>query len=65
MKVILIIAVCTNVFLTGCATLIGVKDYESNAQGTKIHFVTGYGTSATINGIDTVNDNRGIKPSKE
>ncbi len=47
-------------FCTGCASLVGIKSYKSG--DTEIQFITGYDIGAQANGIDTVNDSRGIAP---
>jgi uncharacterized protein YceK len=47
-------------FLSGCASIIGIKEYQSG--DTRISFVTGYDVGAAFNGVDTVDNNRGIKP---
>lgn len=46
--------------LQGCAVpaLLGVKSYQSG--DTKIDFITGVDFGFGMNGIDTVNNNRGI-----
>lgn len=47
---------------TSCVPLItGIKEYKSGE--TTISFITGFDTSASLNGIDTVDNQRGIKPS--
>lgn len=48
------------VILSSCASIIGIKEYQSG--DTKISFVTGYDVGAAFNGVDTVDNNRGIKP---
>lgn len=50
--------VCLEV-LTGC-----VKHIETSG-GTKIDFVTGLDVGASLNGVDTVQNERGIKPKGE
>ena len=61
-------------YLSGCILLcaylvfgtIGcVKRYHSGPQGTTIDFATGFDVGAQLNGIDTVQDSRGIKPNRE
>lgn len=48
----------------GCVPLItGIKEYKSG--DTKISFISGFDVSAAANGIDTVDNNRGIKPSTD
>lgn len=48
--------------LTGCIPLVtGIKEYKSG--DTTISFITGFDTQASLNGIDTVNNQRGIKPN--
>jgi hypothetical protein len=56
----IISAVISIVFLSGCAVpaLLGVKSYQSGE--TKIDFITGVDFGFGMNGIDTVNNNRGI-----
>ena len=50
--------------LSGCVPLItGIKEYKSG--DTKISFISGFDVSAAANGIDTVDNNRGIKPSTD
>lgn len=49
--------------LTGCAALVGIKEYESKGDYTKISFVTGYGADMSVTASDSLNDQRGIKPS--
>lgn len=46
--------------LSGCAVpaILGVKSYQSG--DTKIDFITGMDFGFGMNGIDTVNNNRGI-----
>lgn len=47
---------------TGCVpAVLGIKTYQSG--DTRIDFVTGWDASASVNGIDTVNNKRGIAPS--
>lgn len=47
---------------SGCVPLItGIKEYKSG--DTKISFISGFDVSAAANGIDTVDNQRGIKPS--
>lgn len=43
----------------GCAPLLGLKSYQSG--DTRIEFITGADFSVGLNGIDTVNNNRGIQ----
>lgn len=55
-------AVC----LTGCVpAVLGIKSYESTETGTRIDFITGLDVGAQANGIDRVDDNRGIAPRGE
>lgn len=42
--------------------MLGVKEIKT-AGGTRISFITGGKVGAEANGIDTVQDMRGIKPS--
>ena len=52
--------------LSGCIpAVLGVKSYESTEQGTRIDFITGLDLGAQVNGIDRVDDNRGIAPRGE
>lgn len=58
-----IFAVCSVVVvsaLSGCAVpaILGVKSYQSG--DTKIEFITGVDFGFGMNGVDTVNNNRGI-----
>lgn len=48
------------VLLTGCGVLTGIKRIQSG--DTTIEFATGIDFSASANGIDTVNNQRGIRP---
>lgn len=48
--------------LSGCAAILGVKSYQSG--DTKIDFITGYDFGLGANGVDTVVNNRGIKPGE-
>ena len=59
MKKINLTVVCV-CLLSGCAVpaLLGVKSYQSG--DTKIDFITGMDFGIGMNGIDTVNNNRGI-----
>jgi hypothetical protein len=51
-------------FTTGCmASVLGIKDYDSGPQGTHINFITGADFNFGLNGVDTVDHDRGIKPS--
>jgi hypothetical protein len=49
--------------LSGCAVplLLGVKEVRT-AGGTEVKFITGGDFRIGANGIDTVEDNRGIRP---
>lgn len=51
------------VSLSGCLApaLLGVKDIRT-AGGTQISFITGADIGVSMNGTDTVDNNRGIKP---
>ncbi len=50
--------------LSGCIPLVtGVKEYKSG--DTTISFISGFDVSAAANGIDTVDNNRGIRPSTD
>jgi hypothetical protein len=59
MKKIILIVISVSLF-SGCAipALLGVKSYQSG--DTKIDFITGMDVGFGMNGIDTVNNNRGI-----
>jgi hypothetical protein len=59
MKKIILTVVCV-CLLSGCAVpaILGVKSYQSG--DTKIDFITGVDFGFGMNGIDTVNNNRGI-----
>ena len=55
-------------YLSGCAALAGVKSYESGTDAggkeySRIEFISGLDLGVSANGIDTVEDKRGIKPS--
>lgn len=50
-------------YLSGCATLAGVKSYESTKDGSRWEFVSGFDFGVSANAVDTVEDRRGIKPS--
>ena len=51
-------------FLTGCGpVLFGMKDFESTKEGYKINFITGFDTSASITGTDTLDNRKGIRPT--
>lgn len=55
-------AVC----LSGCIPFVtGIKTYESSEKGTRIDFITGLDVGAQANGIDRVEDLRGIAPRGE
>lgn len=55
---------CCVFSLSGCVpAILGVKEIKT-AGGTHISFITGAGASVSANGLDTINDNRGIKPSE-
>jgi hypothetical protein len=56
----IILTVISVSFLSGCAVpaLLGVKSYQSG--DTRIDFITGMDVGIGMNGIDTVNNNRGI-----
>lgn len=63
-KVVLVaIASCAlGIMLTGCAVpaLLGVKTYQSG--DTRVEFITGVDFGFGMNGVDNVNNNRGISP---
>lgn len=47
---------------TGCASmLLGLKSYETKESRTE--FITGYDFGIGVNGVDTVKNERGIKPN--
>lgn len=48
-------------FLTGCAAVLGIKEYQGS-DGSRMVFVTGADFRIGANGVDTVDDSRGIKP---
>lgn len=48
-------------FGSGCGALMGFKEIET-AGGTKISFITGADFRIGANGLDTVDNNTGIKP---
>ena len=57
-----IVGIVVSYLLSGCAALIGLKSYQSG--DTKIDFITGYDFGLGANGVDTVANNRGIKPGE-
>lgn len=58
----LLMVVLAGYVLSGCVPLVtGIKEYKSG--DTTISFITGFDTSASLNGIDTVDNQRGIRPS--
>jgi hypothetical protein len=61
---IVVLAVVVTVVLSGCAipALLGVKSYQSG--DTRIEFITGVDVGLGMNGIDAVNNTRGITPSE-
>lgn len=63
-KMMIVIVGClVAVSMTGCAMLMGVKEYNKASDGTvNVKFVTGGDVHFGLNGIDTVEDNRSIKP---
>ena len=62
MLVSIVAALCVSCFTTGCFPLLtGVKEYQGS-DGSKITFVTGFDTGVSFNGIDQVEDRRGIQP---
>lgn len=52
-----VVLLCSSAFVQGC-----VKRIETSG-GTKIDFITGFDVGASLNGIDTVQNQRGIKPA--
>ena len=60
----IVAAIVGVILLTGCVPLItGIKEYKSG--DTKISFISGFDVSAAANGVDTVDNNRGIRPSTD
>lgn len=61
-KVILAVLVASG--LSGCVVpaLLGVKSYQSG--DTRIEFITGVDFGIGMNGIDTVQNSRGVAPTK-
>lgn len=61
---IVVLAVVVAIMLSGCAipALLGVKSYQSG--DTRIEFITGVDVGLGMNGIDAVNNTRGITPSE-
>jgi len=55
-SIVTILLFCT----TGCAPLLGIKSYETNESRTE--FITGYDFGLSAKGVDTVENNRGIRP---
>lgn len=55
--------ICVAFFCSGCAVplLTGVKEIQT-AGGTRVSFITGGDFRIGANGLDTIDDNRGIKP---
>lgn len=51
--------------LTACAgpALLGVKSY-TGSDGSRVEFITGADFGLSLNGIDTVENVRGIKPEE-
>lgn len=45
--------------LTGCAALIGIKEYKGS-DGSVMKFVTGYDIGASASGVDTIDNRKGI-----
>ena len=50
--------------LSGCAAIVGIKEYRGS-DGSVMKFVTGYDVGATANGVDTVENTRGIRPTEK
>lgn len=48
---------------SGCAALVGIKEYESGKDYTRISFVTGYGLDSSISASDQLHNERDIKPA--
>jgi len=50
---------------TGCAgpLLLGLKSYQSGE--TRLDFITGADFTVGANGVDSVNNNRGIRPRNQ
>lgn len=57
----LIVMVVLSMSITGCMAMMGIKEIQT-AGGTRISGITGLDFSAGVNGVDTVNDKRGISP---
>lgn len=58
-KVQLYFILVLSLLLNGC-----VKSIETSG-GTKINFITGWDLHAGMNGVDRVEDQRGIKPTEK
>lgn len=58
-----VIAVAVAVTVSGCAAplLLGVKSYET--KNSRTEFITGADFTFGLNGTDTVDNKRGIKPT--
>ena len=53
-------------YLQGCVPMItGIKTIDTSGDGTRIDFITGLDVGAQANGIDRVEDLRGIAPRGE
>lgn len=67
----LVVGICIPVFTAcillatpGCVPLVtGLKEIESGKETTTYRFITGLDIGASANGVDTVDNNRGIKPN--
>ncbi len=58
-----IILVLALINTTGCIPLVtGIKEYKTSG-GTTVSFITGADFKVGANGVDSVDDNRGIKPN--
>lgn len=57
----LIVLVAVSMSITGCMAMMGIKEIQT-AGGTRISGITGLDFSAGVNGVDTVQDKRGIAP---
>ncbi len=64
LTLLLAAAICS-LNLTGCAgpLLFGLKEVETSS-GAKYKFITGADFGVSLNGVDTVENVRGIKPTE-
>lgn len=57
--------VALSALIQGCVPLVtGLKEIDTTKEGTKYSFITGADFRVGANGVDTVDDNRGIKPKE-